>query len=97
MRSSLCAAAAVLPAAILACENPDTHACASAFANNQASASAFCATYTAGSTEDIPSLFSSNCDESKDIESGCTCFVTGSGSVRSDVFASPRNHLTKVL
>lgn len=73
-------AAAIWVPANLACENPDTHACASALYYNSASAAAFCATYTAGSG-DVPALFSSACDESKDLSAGCTCFVTGGSAV----------------
>ncbi|KAK5119296.1 hypothetical protein LTR85_007652 [Meristemomyces frigidus] len=79
-------AAAVLPAA-LACENPETHACASAFYYNSASASAFCATYTAGSGT-VPALFSSACPESKDLSKGCTCFATAGAAAATSSSAA---------
>ncbi|KAF2773251.1 hypothetical protein EJ03DRAFT_305450 [Teratosphaeria nubilosa] len=74
-------AAAVLPAA-LACVDPKTHACASAFHNNLASAQEFCATYTAGSAASVPSLFSSACNgEAKSLSKECTCYATGSAAI----------------
>lgn len=76
---SFFAVAAVLPA-VLACENPDTHACASAFYYNTASAAAFCETFTASdvtATSAIPALFNSACSgKTRTISSACTCFVT---------------------
>ncbi|KAH8664633.1 glycosyl hydrolases family 28-domain-containing protein [Xylariales sp. PMI_506] len=74
-------AAAVLPAAVLACENPDSHACASAFYYNTASADAFCATFTASVVTvvtAVPSLFSAACSgKTSSLSSQCTCFATG--------------------
>ncbi|KAI7716232.1 endo-polygalacturonase D [Hortaea werneckii] len=81
-------AAAVLPA-VFACENPDAHACASAFYYNSASASEFCGTYMAGSTASLPSLFTSACGSgSSSLSKNCNCFVTADASASATSSAS---------
>ena len=79
MLSTIALVAAILPA-ILACESPDTHPCASAFVSNAALATSFCATYTASvvtATTAIPSIFNSACSsKSQTISEACTCFVS---------------------
>ena len=91
MRSFSLISAAVLPV-VFACENPDTHACASAFVSNAAEATSFCATYTASSviaTTAIPSLFNSACsNKSATISKACTCFVTPPTSATSSAATS---------
>ena len=73
------AVALLLPAA-LACENPDTHPCASVFTASTALVTSFCATYTASditATTAIPSAINSACSsKSLTISEACTCFVT---------------------
>lgn len=81
MRSFTPWAVALLLPAVLACENPDTHSCASIFTASTALVSSFCATYTASdvtATTAIPSAINSACSsKSLTISEACTCFVTG--------------------
>ncbi|KAI7090551.1 endo-polygalacturonase D [Hortaea werneckii] len=80
--------AAVLPA-VFACENPDAHACASAFYYNSASAYAFCGTYMAGTTASLPALFTSACGSgSSSLSKNCNCFVTVDASASATSAAS---------
>jgi len=71
---------ALLLPAVLACENPDTHPCASIFTASTALVTSFCATYTASditATTAIPSAINSACSsKSLTISEACTCFVT---------------------
>ena len=75
-------AVALLLQAVLACESPDTHSCASIFSASTALVTSFCATYTASKvtstgTAAIPSAISSACSGlSLTISEQCTCFVT---------------------
>jgi hypothetical protein len=81
MRSFTPLAVALLLPAVLACENPDSHPCASVFTASTALVSSFCATYTASdvtATTAIPSAINSACSsKSLTISEQCTCFVTG--------------------
>ena len=77
------AALGLLPVA-LGCLNPDTNACASYINNNQATASAFCATFTQSvvtATTGLPS-WASNCgNKPSQLSKECSCYFTaGSGS-----------------
>lgn len=82
MRSFAPLAVALLLPAVLACENPDTHSCASIFTASTALVTSFCATYTASditatTPPAIPSAISSACSGLyKTISEACTCFVT---------------------
>ena len=73
-------AVALLLMAVLACENPATHSCASVFTASTALVTSFCATYTASNiaaTNAIPSAIYSACSgKSQTISAACTCFVT---------------------
>ena len=73
-------AVALLLPTVLACENPDTHPCASVFTASTALVTSFCATYTASvitATTAIPSVINSACSsKSLTISEACTCFVT---------------------
>lgn len=78
------AVGAILPLGIHACTNPDTDACASAFANNLASASAFCHTFTTAvitASTGLPSPFASACSsKTSKLSAECTCYVTGAAA-----------------
>jgi polygalacturonase len=80
MRSFTLLAVALPLLAVLACENPETHSCASVFTASTALVTSFCATYTASNiaaTKSIPSAINSACSgKSLTISEACTCFVT---------------------
>jgi polygalacturonase len=80
MRSFTPLAVALLLPVVLACENPDTHPCASVFTASTSLVTSFCATYTASditATTAIPSAINSACSsKSLTISEACTCFVT---------------------
>ncbi|KAK3291617.1 pectate lyase-domain-containing protein [Chaetomium fimeti] len=69
----------LLPGA-LGCLNPNTNACASYISNNQATASAFCATFTQSAvtaSTGLPS-WASNCgNKPSQISKECSCYFTG--------------------
>lgn len=77
-------ATAALLLAVHACTNPDTDACASAFANNLASASAFCHTYTTAvvtATTGLAAPFAAACSsKSSKLSAECTCYMTGAAA-----------------
>ncbi|KAJ5627162.1 hypothetical protein N7528_004589 [Penicillium herquei] len=77
MRSTL--VLSFLPLLVLGCDNPETHACASAYTASRSEAAAFCATFTASSvtaTTGLPS-FASACDyKVKHLSSACSCLDT---------------------
>ncbi|KAJ5702110.1 hypothetical protein N7488_009658 [Penicillium malachiteum] len=77
MRSAL--VLSFLPLLVLGCDNPETHACASAYTASRSEAAAFCATFTASSvtaTTGFPS-FASACDyKVKHLSSACSCLDT---------------------
>ena len=80
-------AVALLLPAVLACENPDSHPCASIFTASTALVTSFCATYTASditATTAIPSAINSACSsKSLTISEACTCFVTPGATTSS--------------
>jgi len=86
MRSAL--VLSFLPLLVLGCDNPASHACASAYTASRSEAAGFCATFTASSvtaTTGLPS-FASACDYNvKHMSSACSCldtaWATGSASV----------------
>ncbi len=90
MLSTISLIVAIVPA-ILACENPDTHPCASAFVSNTALATSFCATYTKSvvtATTAIPSIFNSACSsKSQTISEACTCFVSAAATTHATTVA----------
>jgi hypothetical protein len=72
---------------VLGCNNPASHACASAYTASSSAAAAFCATFTASvvtATTGLPS-FASACDfKTMSLSSACSCLdtawaTTGSG------------------
>ncbi|KAF7548897.1 hypothetical protein G7Z17_g6768 [Cylindrodendrum hubeiense] len=72
---------ALLPA-VLGCANPETNECASYIANNAATASAFCATFTQSvvtATADLPSWASACGYKPKHISKECSCHYTAGG------------------
>ncbi|KAJ5700879.1 glycosyl hydrolases family 28-domain-containing protein [Penicillium malachiteum] len=77
MRSAL--VLSFLPLLVLGCDNPETHACASAYTASRSEAAEFCATFTASSvtaTTGLPS-FASACDyKVKHLSSACSCLDT---------------------
>ncbi|KUJ06908.1 uncharacterized protein LY89DRAFT_692256 [Mollisia scopiformis] len=85
MRSFTSFLVAVLLPIVLACENPDTHSCASIFSASTALVSSFCATYTASAitaTAAIPSDINSACSgKTTSISEACSCFVTSETAV----------------
>ncbi|KAJ6008367.1 hypothetical protein N7540_012343 [Penicillium herquei] len=96
MRSALILS--FLPLLVLGCDNPASHACASAYTASSSEAAAFCATFTASTvtaTTGLPS-FASACDyKVKHLSSACTCLDTAwatdspsAGSVASAVATS---------
>lgn len=69
---------AILAALVIACDNPDTDACASAFTVSSADAATFCATYTTASetqTTDLPAYATYCSMKPKKISSACSCLV----------------------
>lgn len=77
---------------VLGCNNPASHACASAYTASSSEASAFCATFTASTvtaTTGLPS-FASACDyKTHHLSSACSCLGTawataGAGSGAGD-------------
>ncbi|KAI8631654.1 glycosyl hydrolases family 28-domain-containing protein [Xylariaceae sp. FL1651] len=72
----LVAAAALSPAIVLACDNPDTDSCAAAFVNNQAAAKTFCATPSAAQ----PTWASACSSKTAKLTSACNCFVTATAT-----------------
>lgn len=77
-------AAALSPFAARACTNPDSDACASAFANNLAAASSFCHTFTAAAvtaTTGLAAPFAAACSsKTSKLSAECACYVTGSAA-----------------
>ncbi|KAJ5792408.1 uncharacterized protein N7503_008386 [Penicillium pulvis] len=77
MRSAL--VLSFLPLLVLGCDNPASHACASAYTASRSEAAGFCATFTASSvtaTTGLPS-FASACDYNvKHMSSACSCLDT---------------------
>lgn len=74
---------AVIPAAVLACTNPDTDPCASYMSANGASASAFCATFTQSTvtaTTGLPSWASNCSNKPSALSKECSCYVTGTAA-----------------
>lgn len=74
---------ALLPL-ILACDNPDSDACASAFTASSAAAASFCQTYTTAkstATSGLPAFVSSYCStKTAKASSACSCLVTGAAT-----------------
>ncbi|KAE9373346.1 glycoside hydrolase family 28 protein [Stipitochalara longipes BDJ] len=76
MRSLLCFA--TIAPFVIACDNPDTDACASAFTVSSADAATFCATYTTASvteTTDLPAYATYCSMKPKKLSSACSCLV----------------------
>ncbi|KAK7429024.1 hypothetical protein QQZ08_004431 [Neonectria magnoliae] len=64
---------------VLGCANPESNECASYMANNAATASAFCATFTQGTvtaTADLPTWASACSYKPKHISKECSCHFT---------------------
>ncbi|KAH7165440.1 pectin lyase fold/virulence factor [Dactylonectria macrodidyma] len=81
---------AMLPA-VLGCANPLNNECASYMANNAATASAFCATFTQSvvtATADLPSWASACSYKPKHISKECSCHFTA-GAVQATATAAP--------
>ncbi|KAH6617462.1 pectate lyase-domain-containing protein [Chaetomium tenue] len=91
------AALGFLPVA-LGCLNPNTNACASYISANQATASAFCATFTQSvvtATTGLPS-WASNCgNKPSQISKECSCYFTGgSGPAPTSASGKPTTLVT---
>lgn len=74
---------ALLPL-VLACDNPDTDACASVFTASSAAAASFCKTYTTAkstATTGLPAYVSSYCSaKTAKASSACSCLLTGAAA-----------------
>lgn len=90
------AALGFLPVA-LGCLNPDTNACASYINANQATASAFCATFTQSvvtATTGLPS-WASNCgNKPSQLSKECSCYFTAGGAAPTSVPVKPTTLVT---
>jgi polygalacturonase len=63
---------------VIACDNPDNDACASAFTVSSADAATFCATYTAASqtqATDLPAYATYCSMKPKKLSSACSCLA----------------------
>src|SRR5450756_458942 len=63
---------------VIACDNPDTDACASAFTVSSADVATFCATYTTAletQTTDLPAYATYCSMKPKKLSSACSCLV----------------------
>ncbi|KAH6897370.1 pectin lyase fold/virulence factor [Thelonectria olida] len=77
---------------VLGCANPDTNECASYMANNAATASAFCATFTQSTvteTAGLPSWASACSYKPKHISKECSCHFTAGGDGAEATAAEP--------
>ena len=77
MMRSLLLLATIAPL-VIACDNPDTDACASVFTVSSADAATFCATYTTAAvtqTTDLPAYATYCSLKPKKLSSACSCLV----------------------
>ncbi|KAI0146925.1 glycosyl hydrolases family 28-domain-containing protein [Xylariaceae sp. FL1272] len=91
--SSFAGAAVLLSSPlVLACDNPDTDACAAAFVSNQAAAQTFCAS---AASAPQPTWASACSSKVKKLTSACECFVTATASATSTATATATATTTK--
>ncbi|KAJ5168452.1 endopolygalacturonase D [Penicillium canariense] len=82
---------------VLGCNNPASHACASAYTASSSAAAAFCATFTASTvtaTTGLPS-FASACDfKTRSLSSACSCLDTAWATAGSGPGVAPASAVT---
>ena len=85
---------------ILACDNPSSDACASAFTASSAAAASFCKTYTTATntaTTGLPAFVSSYCStKTAKASSACSCLVTGAATTTATTLKTTTSSTTAV-
>jgi len=86
---------------ILACTNPDSDPCASAFTASSAAAASFCKTYTTAkstATTGLPAFVSSYCStKTAKASAACSCLVVGTGVATTSSATTLKTTTTSIV